>query len=74
MTIRTDLGADSMQHRLLATLVQQGQPSDFNQYTVSQQVRLYAAPGSVVQFAASTIPACPASFLGVVSGHLISVS
>jgi hypothetical protein len=74
MTITTNLGGNSMQHRLLATLVEQGQPSDFNQYTVSQQVRLYAAPGSVVQFAASTIPACAAGFLGVMSGHLIDVS
>jgi hypothetical protein len=73
MTIKTDLGAESMQHRLLATPVEQGQPSDFNQYTVSQQVRLYAAPGSVVQFAASTIPACPAAFLGAMSGYLIAV-
>ena len=74
IAIRTDLGGNSMQHRVLATLVEQGQPSDFNQYTVSQQVRLYAAPGSVVQFAASTVPGCPASFLGTVSGHLIDVS
>ena len=74
MTIKTDLGAESMQHRLLAMPVQQGQPSDFNQYTVSQQVRLYAAPGSLVQFAASTIPTCPAAFLGVLSGHLVDVS
>jgi hypothetical protein len=73
MTIKTDVAGGSMQHRLLAIPVEQGQPSDFNQYTVSEQVRLYAAPGSVVQFAASTIPTCPAAFLGVVSGYLIDV-
>ena len=64
MVIETNVSADSMQHKLLAVPVVLGQESDFNQYTISQQVRLSAAPGTVVQFAASTSPTCPARLHG----------
>jgi hypothetical protein len=74
MTIATNLAGESLQHKLLAVPVVLGQASDFNQYTISQQVRLYAAPGTLVQFAASTSPQCPADFTGVASGYLIDVS
>jgi hypothetical protein len=73
MKIETNLSASELEHKLLAVPVVLGQASDFNQYTISQQVRLYAAPGTVVQFAASTSPACPADFIGVASGYLIDV-
>jgi hypothetical protein len=73
MKIETNLSGADLEHKLFAVPVVLGEPSDFNQYTVSQQVRLYAAPGTFVQFAASTSPACPADFLGVVSGYLIDV-
>ena len=75
MRIRTDVPEGPMQHSLLAVPVALGEPSDFNHYTISQQVRLYADPGTSVQFAAATLPTCPGtSFLGVVSGYLIDVS
>lgn len=74
MAIATNLSGESLQHKLLAVPVLLGQESEFNQYTISQQVRLYAAPGTVVQFAASTSPQCPADFTGVASGYLIDVS
>jgi hypothetical protein len=72
--IETNLSTEPMQHRLLAVTVPEGQVSDFNQYTISQQLRLYAAPGTVVRFAASTNPQCPADFTGVASGYLIDAS
>jgi hypothetical protein len=74
MRIETNLSGTSMQHRLLAVPVPLGEPSEFNPYTISQQVRLYADPGTSVQFAASTNPGCPADFQGAVSGYLIDVS
>jgi hypothetical protein len=73
MSIETNLSGAEMQHRLLAVPVQLGEVSEFSHYTISQQVRLYAAPETVVQFAASTNPACPADFIGVASGYLIDV-
>ena len=73
MKIETKLSAADLEHKLLAVPVVLGQASDFNQYTISQQVRLYADPGTFVQFAASTNPGCPADFLGVASGYLIDV-
>jgi hypothetical protein len=73
MRIETTLSAADLQHRLLTVPVLLGEPSEFSHYTISQQVRLYSDPGTVVQFAASTNPACPADFQGVVSGYLIDV-
>jgi hypothetical protein len=74
MRIETNLSEGSMPHSLLAVPVIEGQVSEFNSYTISQQVRLYAAPGTFVRFAAATLPGCPADFLGVMSGYLIDVS
>jgi hypothetical protein len=74
MRIETNLSDGTLQHKLLAVPVPEGEVSDFNLYTISQQVRLYAAPGTLVRFAASTNPACPADFTGVVSGYLTDVS
>ena len=73
MRIRTDVSEGSMQHSLLAVPVAEGEPSEFNHYTISQQVRLYADPGTSVQFAAATLPGCAADFGGVVSGFFIDV-
>jgi hypothetical protein len=73
IAITTNLGDGALQHRVAATPVVQGQASEFNQYVISQQVRLYAAPGTSIQFSPSTIPGCPTSFLGVVSGYFIDV-
>ena len=64
MRIETTVSAAELQHRLLAVPVQLGEVSEFSHYTISQQVRLYSAPGTVVQFAASTSPTCPADFHG----------
>jgi hypothetical protein len=74
MRIETNLSDGTLQHKLLAVPVPEGEVSDFNLYTISQQVRLYAGPGTLVRFAASTNPACPADFTGVVSGYLTDVS
>jgi hypothetical protein len=74
MRITTNLSNGPRQHSLLAVPVVQGQASDFNQYTISQQVHLYAAPGTFVQFGVATVPQCAADFLGVVSGYFIDVS
>jgi hypothetical protein len=73
MRIETNLGGEAMQHRLLAVPVQLGEVSEFSHYTISEQVRLYAAPGTLVRVAASTNPTCPADFRGVVSGYVIDV-
>ena len=71
--IGTNAGDGTLQHSVLAVPTVLGEPSDFNHYTISQQVRLYAEPGTSVQFATTTVPACPADFLGVVSGHFVDV-
>ena len=73
MRIRTDVSEGPAQHSLLAVPVAEGEVSEFNHYTVSQQLRLYADPGTSVQFSASTLPGCAADFLGVVSGYVIDV-
>jgi hypothetical protein len=74
MAITTKVSGDGLRHRLLAVPVPEDQPNDFHLYSVSQLVRLNAAPGTLVQFAATTNPGCPADFLGVVSGYLIAAS
>ena len=73
MRIETTVSAAELQHKLLTVPVQLGEVSEFSHYTISQQVRLYSDPGTVVQFAASTNPTCPADFTGVASGYLIDV-
>ena len=73
MVIETNLSAAECSTELLAVPVLLGEVSEFSHYTISQQVRLYAAPGTVVQFAASTNPTCPADFTGVASGYFIDV-
>jgi hypothetical protein len=74
MAITTNLSGNEMRHRLLAVSVPEDLPSDFHLYAVSQLVRLNAAPGTRVTFAATTNPGCPADFTGVVSGYLIAAS
>lgn len=74
MGIETELSGGDLQHRLVAVPVPEDQVTEFHFYTISQQVRLYAAPGTFVQFRAFTNPGCPAAFAGVVSGYLIDVS
>lgn len=73
MKIETHVSIAELEHKLLAVPVVLGEPSDFNHYTISQQVRFYADPGTFVQFSAGTLPSCPADFSGVVSGYLIDV-
>jgi hypothetical protein len=72
MRIRTSLTTESdpVTHTLVPVLT--ATEPTFNGYTISQQVRLYAGPGTQVAFSITTTPAdCAADFLGGVSGHLV---
>lgn len=74
MNIQTSLSTDPdlpREHRLIPVLVATG-PA-LNSYTISQQVRLYAGPGTTVTFSPLKTPRpdCVAEFLGVVSGYLV---